>query len=153
MGYVIKVGNAIPHIDKNDILGWEITNSIDQDCPTFVGDNNQTNMRAPSYLVWSAFCKTVDLEEMFYLPAYRDIPKRAKGVIYLTNDSLGLVSNALTEYQTKAKLPPGFEDDEYLMANENSLPRYDGHLARLIWLAWWIEWALSNCTMPALSIH
>jgi hypothetical protein len=153
MGYVIKVGNAIPYVDKNHVLGWEVTNTTHQDCPTFVGDNNKTNERAPSYSVWADFCETVELKDMFYIPAYGSVPKRAKGVIYLNNDALELASNALTEYKMKSKLPPGFEDDEYLMANENSPPRYDGHLARLIWLVWWIEWALANCKMPALSIE
>jgi hypothetical protein len=153
MGYVIKVGNAIPHVNENYILGWEVTNSIHQDCPTFVGDNNKTNVRAPSYSVWADFCRNVGLEDMFYIPAHNKTGKKPKGVILLTQDSLGLVSNSLAEYKNKVKIPPGFEEDDYATANATIPGNYDGHLARLIWLAWWIEWALSNCKMPALSIE
>jgi hypothetical protein len=30
-------------------------------------------------------------------------------------------------------------------------PRYDGNLARLRWLEWWVDWALKNCKLPAVG--
>lgn len=153
MGYVIKVGEVIPRIDENNVLNWEIESFVHEDCPIFFGDNSKANTRYPSYSVWGDFCEVMRLEDMFYLRAYDRTPKKAKGVIYLTEADLEMVSNSLAEYRSKVKIPPGFEGEDYEPTyTTNYDPKYDGHLARLIWLEWWMRWAIANCKMPALSI-
>lgn len=152
MGYIIKVGNAIPRIDENSVLDWDIECVVHEDCPTFFRDNSKENIRCPSYSVWGDFCEVVGLEDMFYLRAYGRTPKRAKGVVYLTVAHLEEVSNSLTKYRSAVKIPPGFEEENYELTYLTESPKYDGHLARLIWLEWWMKWAIANCKMPALSI-
>ena len=56
------------------------------------------------------------------------------------------VTKKLNQYKEKAILPAGFEDDW----NYEGPPRYDYHLARLIWLEYWMQWAVKNCDTPAI---
>jgi hypothetical protein len=56
------------------------------------------------------------------------------------------VSLALERRQKKSTLPPGFEGWGY-----EGPARYDYMLARLIWLDWWMRWALENCETPAIE--
>jgi hypothetical protein len=101
--------------------------------------------------VWSDFCETVGLEDMFFLHLPSGGGIEAKGMIQLNKKHLELVSRSLVGYKAKVKIPPGFQ--EIHERTHPSMPEYDGYLARLIWLEFWIRWALSSCKMPALSIQ
>ncbi len=152
MGYIVQVGNAIPFVGKEtSVLAWQIEDFCHEECPTFFGDPSKRNLRAPGYGVWDSFCDAVGLTDMFYLQlSGRKLVR--KGCIRLTEKHLDLVSLCLTEYKNnmKVKIPPGYQ--EVHEGTHPSVPEYDDYLARLIWLEWWIRWALSNCKIPALSI-
>jgi len=65
----------------------------------------------------------------------------------ITKDFADELMLALEMYKAKATLPPGFEAEwDY-----DGPPNYDYSLARLIWLQWWVNWAITNCETPAIS--
>ena len=152
MGYTFTIGNAVPKFHKDDFpylsARWKVENATSDDAPTFPGDEmtGNGNSRSTSYTVWSDFCRTTGIYDMFYDERdhlHADHP----GCIGIDVEFSASVSAALSSYQAKSTLPPGFESDWCYDGPAN----YDYHLARLIWLDWWIKWALENCETPAIE--
>lgn len=152
MGYTFTIGNAIPVHNKADFpdlyASWEVEAAHDEHAPTFQNDEltGNGNSRSPSYTVWSDFCRTVGLYEFFYTPSGQ-LHAGHPGCIGITKEDADFVTAALSRYSAAATLPPGFETDWDYHGPEN----YDYHLARLIWLEWWMRWAVEHCETPAIE--
>ncbi len=150
MGYNISVGNAVPTHSKQDFpelyAAWEIEPATLMDAPAFPNDVAQhTNSRSPSCTVWHNFCKNTGLIDLFYR---QDGELRSGyGCIGITQQDADLVTAALSRYRAKARLPPGFEINDAYRGASN----YDYDLARLMWLEWWMQWAVKNCETPAFE--
>lgn len=164
MGYTIKIGNAVPSFDKDSFpelfSSWKVEDAELPEAPNFPNDvNNNRNERWPSYTVWDDFTKKTGLYEFFYSKYRREGDNEisqdgifqasgSPGCIGITKENADFVTEKLEEYKKIATLPPGFEAyDEH----EDNEPRYDYHLARLIWIEWWMQWAVKNCETPAIE--
>lgn len=152
MGYTFKVGNAVPEHHKDDFpylsATWEVENATLDEAPSFVGDamTGKSNMRSPSYGVWAEFCRDTGLYEFFYDES-GNLHAGHPGCVGITQEDADLVTAVLNRYRAKATLPPGFEaDDRY-----SGPARYDYNLARLMWLEFWMQWAVRNCETPAIQ--
>jgi hypothetical protein len=170
MGYTIKIGNAKPVFSKEDFpylsANWEVEDIELPEAPAFPNDiNNHKNERWPSYTVWDNFCKEVGLYKLFYGKYRRDeygneveydglfTKSSHPGCIGITKEDADFVTEALNKYKENATLPPGFEGDEHWHDCDKAgcKPNYDYQLARLIWLEWWMQWAVKNCETPAIE--
>lgn len=152
MGYTITIGNAAPKHHKEDFpllyAGWRVEAVALDEAPTFENDGtDNSNCRLPAYSVWSDFCRSTGLHDLFFtkegdagLMAHHP---DCKGI---TQVDVDIVSNALKQYQAKATLPAGFDKWDY-----QGEPNCNGHLARLIWLEFWMRWAIENCETPAIQ--
>jgi hypothetical protein len=153
MGYTFKIGNAEPKFDKSDFphlsAGWDVKGASSADAPTFPNDEmtSNTSERSPSYSVWADFCRHVGIYDLFFDDGGR-LHAGHPGCIGITKEDADRVTAALSTYQAKATLPPGFEGWHY---REGDPVHSDAHLARLIWLEWWMRWALENCETPAIA--
>jgi hypothetical protein len=151
MGYTFTIGNASPKFSKDDFpylsARWEVEGATHPDAPVFPNDEmtGNSNSRSPSYTVWSDFARETGLYQFFY-DDRGHLNAVHPGCIGLTKEDADLISAALARYQVSALLPPGFEGWDY-----NGPARYDYHLARLIWLDWWVRWAVENCETPAME--
>jgi hypothetical protein len=154
MGYTITIGNAVPEHHKDDFpilsASWEVQGQVLENAPTFENDGmtGASNSRSPSYTDWADFCRATGLYELFFgkegdegLMAHHP---DCKGI---TQYDVDIVTASLKKYQAKATLPAGFEKHDYTGNEQN----YDYHLARLIWLEFWMRWAIANCETPALE--
>ncbi len=162
MGYTIKIGNAVISGTKENFpelyASWNVQDVMLSEAPNFPNDvNNNRNERWPSYSVWDDFCKKTGLYKFFYGKYKRVGDKEIEfdgiftesghpGCIGITNEHLEIVSDALLRYRKTSSLLPGFETHEY-----NGEANYDYHLARLIWLEWWMRWSIKNCETPAIE--
>ena len=152
MGYTFTIGNAVPKHSKDDFpylsAGWEVEGMTHPDAPTFPGDEmtGNSNGRHPSYGVWSEFCRSVGLYDLFY-DERGHLHAGHPGCIGLTVEDADRITAALKAYQATSTLPPGFEKDWSYRGPAN----YDYSLARLIWLEWWVRWAVTNCETPAIE--
>ncbi|MGX9694436.1 hypothetical protein ACTJNK_29135 [Achromobacter anxifer] len=152
MGYSFTIGNAVPSSSKEDfpdlIARWEVGCVELPDAPVFPGDDmtGNSNSRHPSYSAWSDFCKSVGLYDFFY-DSCGHLRAGHPGCIGIEKADVDLVAAALERYRSKSTLPPGFEQGWAYEGPQN----YDYHLARLIWLEWWMRWAVSNCETPAIQ--
>lgn len=151
MGYTIRIGNAVPEFSKDyDELwaGWRVDPASHDCAPVFANDEmtGNTNTRSPSYSGWHVFAEEVGLHDLFFKD-YDGLMSSHPGCKMFTQQHLDEVQAALIKYQAKTDLPAGF--DEWGADSEN--PKHDGYLARLIWLEWWMRWALANCETPAID--
>jgi hypothetical protein len=152
MGYDIKVGNAVPEHHKDDFptlsARWVVEHKTLEEAPSFEGDEmtGQSNMRSPSYGTWTDFCRATGLYDMFYEEYYGFLANHP-GCRGITQHDADEVTAALVQYRAKAKLPPGFEKDY----GYSGPPNFDYNLARLIWLEFWMQWAVKNCETPAIQ--
>lgn len=151
MGYTFTIGNATPRFDKTDfphlIAEWGVEGVARDDAPVFENDQmtSNTSSRSPSYSAWADFARTVGLYSFFF-DERGHLHAGHPGCIGITKEDADLVTATLAQYRTKAKSPPGFEDWGY-----DGPDRVDAHLARLIWLEWWMRWAVENCETPAIA--
>lgn len=151
MGYSITIGNAIPKHSKEDFpelyCSWEVERVLLENAPSFTNDvSGKSNSRSPSYTVWDDFCKIVGIHDLFF-KEYEGLMAHHPGCVGITKEDADIVSAALAKYKLTATLPPGFEEGWNYQGPAN----YDYALARLIWLDWWMRWAVENCETPAIQ--
>ena len=160
MGYTFTIGNAVPEFSKDDgelSARWAVASAEHQDAPTFPNDTmtGNGNSRSPSYSAWAEFCRDAGIYDLFY-DERGHLHAGHPGCAMLARSDLERVRAALAARQNKATLPPGFcgfpefnqESQQWECADDG---KYDSTLARLIWLEWWIAWALENCETPAIQ--
>jgi len=149
MGYNLYIGNAEPSFSKaDDVLDarWRVAAVKVPEAPNFPNDcAEHANFRYPSYSVWAEFCRTVGIYDLFY-DKWEGLLCRHPGCMLLKPEHHIKIKAALDAYKLKTTLPPGF--DECDSTGEAS---YDPILARLIWLEFWVRWALENCETPAIE--
>jgi hypothetical protein len=164
MGYTFTIGNAQLNYYKGDEHIRIAAERADRpDAPAhdpFVGTSNS---RSPSYSAWSDFCKDAGIYELFYGQGWsreerrnclcseefhRESPLIAghPGAAPLLPADLDYVRAArIRREQTNGGRPPGFWEDD---GTDNGK---DHTLARLLWLEFWINWALENCEIPIIE--
>jgi len=160
MGYNITIGNAIPEFSKEDgelYACWVVEGACSNDAPTFPNDlmTGNTNSRSPSYTGWNDFCEESGLYDLFYRK-WEGLIYNHPGCVPITQEHYQEVYNALERRKNKATKPPGFccdsqwdkENKVWVTQDED---KYDYILARLMWLEYWMKWALENCETPAIQ--
>ncbi len=152
MGYTFIIGNATVNASKEDFpelhAAWDVEEMEHPEAPTFPNDEvtGRSNVRCPSYSVWADFCDKVGITELFY-DERKNLHAGHPGCIGITAEWADAVHKARVKYEGKSTLPAGFEDDWGYRGE----PNYDYHLARIIWLDWWTQWAIANCETPAIA--
>lgn len=153
MGYNLTIGNATPFFEKTEygelIAKWQVESDVHEQAPLFVNDEmtGQSNGRSPSYTAWADFCRATGLYDIFYSKEVESLLERHPGCVILTKEHAATITTALVAYRLRVKdKRPGF-----VKWNESEDPTVDAHLARLIWLEYWVRWAVENCETPALE--
>ena len=168
MGYRITIGNAEPTVpteDDDNQPGWAVIEYSHPEAPVFPGDDmtGNTNVRSPSYTVWAEFCREAGLYDLFFGASTSTKEKstrevclmpRHPGVALLRRSDLLEIRQARERCAAKrwtGERVPGWDPTMTWTDTREPDPKYDGCLARLLWLEWWVEWALTNCKTPALG--
>ena len=129
--------------------------------PTCPGDEltANSNYRAPSYTGWTDFTKATGLHDLFYGPEDGRGPglmSAHPGCARLTRAHHARIAAALDRYRSEhPDARPGWREQVEGGHWHNGpwkpeTEGLDGNLARLIWLEWWVRWALDNCAMPVI---
>lgn len=158
-GYTFIIGNAVleSHKENGDLITkWVVKSEKNDNAPSFPNDEitGKSNTRSPNYLTWFNFCKETGISNIFYDKSnfFRWKPFEC---IKLKYSTLKQIQKARKSWQKTSSKPPGFEDcpkynkltDSWEKVDEG---KYDACLARLLWLEWWMDWALVNCENPAI---
>lgn len=153
MGYDFYIGEA--EIDPED-ASVIVQRHAEPDAPSFPGDflTQNGNSRHPSYSGWIEFVHAEGLDEVFY--DGKHLRGGHPGTLRLTPKILAAVRKSLAKHRKTGE--PGWCDcatcDPHLLNREREAHvELDGNLARLLWLEWWIDWALKNCKVPTLYNH
>jgi len=164
MGHTLTIGEAVPCIptdlDSNNTPGWTVHELYHEDAPQLPNDGfGRCSSRSPGYKAWADFCGAVGLDELFYGASKggkynRDVCLLSAhpGVALLRPADLLEIRYVRIQWEAH-KWPvseriAGWDGRE--MGAEPD-PRYDPHMGRLIWLEWWVAYALENCKLPAMS--
>lgn len=152
MGWDIYIGEAVQvDNDEEEIHELQVLRWTERAAPTFPNDEltANSNHRAPSYTVWDTVMREVGLGELFF--------NSSTGL--MRTDSICTPITAAHLHEVQAALLRWRE--RYPQA----LPRFggwhsaggasdeDAALARLVWLEWWMRWALEQCSNPALYCY
>lgn len=173
MGYSLTIGNAEPRVptgvdlDEDNEPGWCVRTVTREDAPEFPGDGmtGKTSDRSPSYSAWANFVDEVGLRDLFYGADARNnggkytrdtcLIRRHPGVAILRPADLLEIRQARERWEAKpwptVERIAGWDPTRKWDDTREPDPRYDGNLARLRWLEWWVAWALENCAIPALE--
>jgi hypothetical protein len=137
MGYTIRIGNAV--VADQDVESVHVKRTSRYDAPAFPGDYaDQINERMPSYGTWESLAKQTGLKRLFF-DKQRGLLSQNPGCAVLEPQHLHEVQSAIELLRTRfPEAAPRFD-----MSTE------DAHLARLLWLEWWMGWAIANCELPA----
>jgi hypothetical protein len=159
MSYSITIGNAVPEHSKEYgelYARWTVESASSSDAPTFPHDEmtGNGNSRHPAYSAWHEFCAVTGLEAMWYDKG-TGLLREHPGCFVLEPHHHATAKDALERWREKATLPPGFFgfpefDKETSTHKSPDEGKYDPILARLIWMEWWMAWALKNCETPAV---
>ena len=115
------------------------------DAPCFPHDvTGRSNERRPASSVWHEVMEEAGLAPMFFDPVHGLMPK-ADGCTFFSRWHALWIGYAVWSWkdQHPGTIPGFCRDDDPI--------EYDATLARLLWLEWWMEWALEHCEIPAIS--
>jgi hypothetical protein len=126
----------------------------DPNAPSFAGDETtgKSNGRHAAYIGWDRFCKDTGLNTMFFDPE-SGLMREHPGVFEFNQIHLATVRKTLSAFKKRwPGITPGFAQDDW---------RYEwskqeiaaGDLARLIWLEWWMAYAIKNFRHPGIANH
>jgi hypothetical protein len=133
MGYTIMIGEAaIEPCDVDDYEGqliarYRVKLERHDAAPASGDPTDFENQRWPSYTGWHDFAVAVRLHDLLF-DKDRGLMREHPGCFQLTTEHLTEVQAALHTYS-----------------------QHDYNMARLIWLEYWIRWALENCDSPAME--
>lgn len=160
MSYSLYIGNAKVESGKEEgelWARWSVEHATHPDAPTFPNDKltGNSNNRHPSYSGWRDFSKESELERLFY-DNDEGLMRKHPDCVPLTAAHHAEVLAALQRWQAQSNKPPGFAGelmfnratDKWEQCDEGC---YDHTLARLMWLEWWMRWALDTCETPAFE--
>ncbi len=151
MSYDIYIGEAVidvpSDVDADEYGCNEVRIRVEHithpDAPAFPGDQmtGNGNSRHPAYAGWSDFCDAAGLHDLFF-GSEDGLMREHPGAFLLRPKHLAAVIAARVKWQREnPTLPPGWGVG------------HDSTLARLLWLEFWIGWALENCKVPTIYNH
>ena len=159
MSYDIYIGEAVSLVDKweNDEGGEEFTitvNSVElEEAPCFPNDHmtGKKNHRHPGYSQWADFCRDSGLHGLFF-DKNKGLMRKHPGTFALNQNHLAEIRQAKEKWIEKNPgKTPGFAPDKYMKREfQDPITNPDPILARIVWLEFWVDWALKNCKNPAI---
>jgi len=170
MGYNIAIGEAVFRGSKEEAyLSVWADSEVHDAAPSFPNDEltGQSNERSPSYIGWADFCRETGLYGMFFglngrrnpymegdPNCHRDQPIMADhpGYAAINNEDAFAVKQALEQHILKhGELNPGFTNWAASEADTPTNALQCATRARLIWLDYWVRWAVENCAHPVIA--
>lgn len=162
MSYDIYIGNADLDYDADPdyprvVVGVEP--EVHPDAPEFPGDKmtGKGNSRHPGYSNWTDFTRQTGLYDLFFsheTGLMRQHPG-AQVLLPAQVQAVELERKAWEDSHPDSK--PGWcmceKCNNFHREKDKEHRELDGTLARLLWLEWWMKWALDNCDMPTIHNH
>jgi len=160
MGYSITIGEAeIDYYYEKDDRGYARISAkgVHHDqAPAFGDLSDFNNGRHPSYSAWADFLKETGLSSIFFDEDKRTLGGHP-GAIPIGKTEANLVRESLESWRANHSKEPGFDKTSIFSLDGSQSPtevpdeiQKDATLARLIWLDYWVDWAVNNCKYPTI---
>lgn len=143
MGYTITVGELRVQKDPEDgiepdCLSFRADGAGSPDAPAFGNPTDRTNSLWPSYTAWAETMRISGLTDAFFYQG--SMIGGHPGVRLVTPELVETVTYALRGLEAK---------------NPNAKAEYGtdvgAAMCRLIWLDYWLRWAIENCETPVIA--
>lgn len=164
MSYTIIIGEAaFSSLEREEIEDglndiWVTADGVEhEDAPNFPGDylTGRTNKRSPGYGQWASFLRECGLHELFFGKEH-GLMREHPGCFFIAKHNASEVREARLKWEREhPKAVPGWcncKDCDTILRDKEAKHRdLDGVLARLIWLDYWMHWALAKCKNPVIA--
>ncbi len=150
MGYNLTIGEAKIITYTED--GLESASAVGAksiaryDAPSFGEPTDGTNERWVSYTSWWDFCEFVGLTHAIYDSEQRSLRGGHHGAFPINEEFKKEVDAAMVRLREKYPFAVAIYGE-----NENDVPEENGAMCRLVWLQYWTNYALDNCTSPMFA--
>ena len=168
MGYTLRIGELVVeyHQDEDEPrIDLSAKLSRHDDAPAFGEPTDYENQRWPSYSVWSNFAEDAGLYPLFFgrekgsgqLSRDDALLAQQPGCVPITEAHRREVNEAMARWKQKyPKATPTFgkpapEGEVSGFWSDPDNPEENGKMTRLVWLQYWINWALDNCKQPVFE--
>ena len=153
MGYSITIGELTFENDEHQgrkVTCFRAEVASNPSAPAFGEPTDYKSARCPSYSMWEDFVEYVGLKSLFFGKevGQSEVTRgdhliREESVVPLTEQHRLEVNAAFEAYQAKH---PGANPTFEVGSTESNR-----HMARLVWLHYWVNWALDNCKNPVFE--
>lgn len=152
MGYTLKIGELDTHYDAEEgHISFQAKGQKNDDAPAFGEPTDYENERWPSYTSWHNACRFCGIEDMFYNKE-TGLLREHPGCFPITKKHQEIINEALDNFKkkypnAKAGYSPKINEKEGIYEDKD-WPEENSWMTRLLWLKYWIDWALVNCKKP-----
>lgn len=154
MGYSIRIGEAFTVVNSDGILEHDVVPETHLAAPAFGEVTDRENKLLPAYGSWLKIVAFCGLEELFW-NAVTGLMREEGNPVLLVADHLNIVEEAIEKL--RAQYPDAIprlgreypeSPDEAFLLDDGLIE--DESLARILWLQYWIRWAIDNCQEPVI---
>lgn len=162
MGYTLTIGELEMTFDNDEDcpnIDLSAEGFCHENAPAFGEPTDNTSSRWPSYISWAEFCRFVGLYDLFYgkndqkeLTRDDAILAQHPGCIPLTEKHRREINAAYEAF--KIKYPNAvatYGNPKSFFEGDPNNPEENGQMCRLVWLHYWVNWALDNCKKPVFA--
>jgi hypothetical protein len=139
MGYTIGIGQLVTEHYDETYVGYGVEGAHHDEAPAFGEPTDFTNARWPSYSSWQDALFETGTEKVFFTPTGHVIGEHP-GFREITQELYDEFKTNMTAFEDKH---PDIKATYKGTVN-------DGRYCRLVWLDYWLKWALANCENPVI---
>lgn len=158
MGYSITIGElkVCQHPEDgldSSCISFDADSVKIENAPAFGEPTDYTNSRWPSYSGWSECLEDAGMYDLFFDSGH--LIGGHPGLRLVTKELVYAVSEAKQEFEYKfpnVKATYGSRGDDIWDVDKKN-PRENSTYCRMVWLDFWLKWAIENCDIPVISNH
>lgn len=162
MGYSLTIGELKVCYDNDEecpTVDCSARGFSHDEAPAFGEPTDKTSSRWPSYSGWAEFCRFTGLYDLFYgkneqKETTRDdaLLSQHPGCVPLTEKHRREVNAAYEAFKIKyPNAVPTYGNIKSMLDADPNNPDENGQMCRLVWLHYWVNWALDNCKKPVFA--
>jgi hypothetical protein len=156
MSITISIGEKFWN---EELSSWDVQRETSPEAPVFPNDvclEPKANWRFVNYPAWKSMAEEVGLTK-WLTDKDTGILHKNDEVTPITEDHYRMISEAYLLRSAFAEGRPGWDSEEWDEETLGARPQvpgthYDKYLARLMWLRFWVRWALDHCQEPSVVV-
>lgn len=155
MGYNITIGELEISKEPDDgldcpCLYFHAKGTRRDDAPAFGEPTDYTNQRWPGYDSWSDVLSHADMYDLFFEDGR--LIGGHPGVRLVTPELVTVVGVRKADFERRyPHVVATYGDPPSHMEEDPSNPPENETYCRVVWLDYWLRWALENCETPVIA--